>query len=54
MRRAAEVALGPKFDLLAFHGIVLNSGPMPLNLLKAKVSHWVQEFPEAVQTKKPC
>jgi len=41
LRRRAESALGPKFDLRAFHDIVLGEGTLPLSLLEAKVDRWI-------------
>ncbi|MBD8532703.1 MULTISPECIES: DUF885 family protein [unclassified Massilia] len=41
LRRRAEAALGPKFDLRAFHDIVLGEGTLPLSLLEAKVDRWI-------------
>lgn len=43
LRRRAESALGPKFDLRAFHDIVLGEGTLPLSLLEAKVDRWIAE-----------
>jgi len=37
LRRAAEKALGPKFDIRAFHDAVLRNGALPLDLLDAQV-----------------
>jgi uncharacterized protein (DUF885 family) len=41
LRREAEAALGPKFDLKAFHEQVLGSGVLPLPVLEAKVRRWI-------------
>lgn len=41
LRRRAESALGPKFDVRAFHDIVLGEGTLPLSLLEAKVDRWI-------------
>jgi len=40
MRKAAEKLLGSRFDLKAFHRVLLNTGPMPLDLLANEVSEW--------------
>ena len=40
MRRKAETALGPAFDLKAFHTVILDGGPMPLDSLAEKVEAW--------------
>jgi uncharacterized protein (DUF885 family) len=37
LRREAEKALGPKFDIRKFHDAVLRSGALPLDLLQAQV-----------------
>lgn len=41
LRREAETALGPRFDLKAFHEQILGSGVLPLPLLEAKVGRWI-------------
>lgn len=41
LRREAETALGPRFDLKAFHGQVLDSGVIPLPVLEDKVRRWI-------------
>ena len=42
MRRKAEAALGAEgFDLKAFHTVLLDAGPMPLDTLGEKVDAWV-------------
>lgn len=41
LRHRAEAALGPKFDLRAFHDIVLGEGTLPLALLEKKVDRWI-------------
>ncbi len=42
LRRAAEKALGPKFDIRAFHDAVLRNGALPLDLLDAQVRAYYQ------------
>ena len=37
----AEQALGPKFDLRAFHNEVLSHGSVPLDVLDAAVNRWI-------------
>jgi uncharacterized protein (DUF885 family) len=41
LRAEAERALGPAFDLRAFHDVVLGGGGVPLSLLRARVEAWV-------------
>ncbi len=41
LRRRAEQALGPAFDLGAFHDIVVADGSMPLSLVEARVDAWI-------------
>jgi len=40
-RMRAEKALGPKFDVKAFHEQVLMSGALPLEVLDAKIDRWI-------------
>ena len=41
LRTKAEQALGPKFDIRAFHAQVLNTGALPLQVLEAKIDRWI-------------
>ena len=41
LRRKAETALGPRFDLRQFHAQVLGSGALPLPVLEAKIDRWI-------------
>jgi len=41
LRINAERALGPVFDIRAFHDVVLGQGALPLDLLERQVNAWV-------------
>ena len=41
LRRKAEKALGPKFDLRDFNDVILRTGAVPLDLLEARVNEWI-------------
>jgi uncharacterized protein (DUF885 family) len=41
LRERAQRELGAKFDLRAFHDAVLDQGPLPLDLLEAKITAWI-------------
>lgn len=43
MRAKAEAALGPRFDVKAFHRVVLTNGALPINVLRTRVEEWVAE-----------
>ncbi len=41
VREDAKTKLGDKFDIREFHGVVLNNGAVPLNVLEDMVDEWV-------------
>ena len=41
LRARAQKELGAKFDIRAFHDAVLDSGPLPLDLLEGKIDDWI-------------
>jgi uncharacterized protein (DUF885 family) len=41
LRARAEKALGPRFDVRAFHDAALGSGSIPLPTLEAKIDRWI-------------
>jgi uncharacterized protein (DUF885 family) len=43
LRRKAEGALGGKFDIRAFHDVVLGGGALPLSLLEQRVDRYIAE-----------
>ncbi len=42
LRAKAEKTMGPKFDIRAFHKIVLEDGCLPLTVLEGKVNRWME------------
>ena len=42
IRANAEAALGPKFDIRAFHDELLRDGALPLDVLEAKMDAWIK------------
>jgi uncharacterized protein (DUF885 family) len=41
LRRKAESALGPRFDIRGFHDTVLGGGALPLTILEKRVDRWI-------------
>jgi uncharacterized protein (DUF885 family) len=43
LRAKAQKELGAKFDIRAFHDAVLDSGPLPLDVLEKQIDGWIEE-----------
>jgi uncharacterized protein (DUF885 family) len=43
LRKTCEQQLGARFDLRAFHDLILAGGAVPLDVLEANVLAWLQE-----------
>jgi uncharacterized protein (DUF885 family) len=41
LRRRAEQALGPRFDVRQFHDVVLRNGTLPLDMLEEQVNAYI-------------
>lgn len=44
LREKAKKKLGSKFDIKAFHDVVLEDGCLPLSILEAKVNGWINKM----------
>lgn len=43
LRERSKQALGARFDIRAFHDAILDEGPLPLDLLDARINTWIAE-----------
>ena len=43
LRARAQKELGDKFDIRAFHDVVIGAGALPLDLLEARIDAWIAE-----------
>jgi uncharacterized protein (DUF885 family) len=43
LRERAKQSLGSRFDIRAFHDAVLDEGPLPLDLLDARINAWIAQ-----------
>ncbi|UGQ29957.1 DUF885 domain-containing protein [Acinetobacter calcoaceticus] len=48
LRELAKHELGDRFDIKAFHDMILNAGTLPLNLLEERIKRWIAEQKQAV------
>ena len=46
LRARAKQALGPRFDIRAFHDAILDEGPLPLDILDARIDAWIAQQKE--------
>ena len=42
LREQAKVALGARFDIRAFHDVIVGNGPVPLPILEENVNTWIK------------
>jgi uncharacterized protein (DUF885 family) len=49
LRARAKSELGSKFDIRAFHDEILNGGSLPLDVLDARVTAWIQAQKDAAK-----
>lgn len=45
LRANAEARLGDRFDLKGFHSVLLDDGPLPLDVLRRRVDAWIERVP---------
>ncbi|WP_144213586.1 DUF885 domain-containing protein [Shewanella donghaensis] len=43
LRENAKKQMGDKFDIRQFHTLVLQNGPVPLDVLEAEINNWIEE-----------
>jgi len=43
LRERAKTALGPKFDIRAFHDEVLGAGALPMDVLEERINAWIAD-----------
>ena len=53
LRAQAQKELGSKYDIRAFHDEVLEAGPLPLEILRARVVGWIRGQPAAKAARRP-
>jgi uncharacterized protein (DUF885 family) len=52
LRALAEKELGPKFDIRAFHDVVLRNGTIPLDILEEQVRDWIAQSKQSATHEK--
>jgi uncharacterized protein (DUF885 family) len=50
LRERAREKLGDRFDIRAFHDVIIGDGDMPLEILERKVDKWIEETGTAAST----
>jgi uncharacterized protein (DUF885 family) len=54
LRDQAQRALGPKFDIKAFHAAILEHGALPLTILNHVVDRWIRNRQEGKPEHRPA